>query len=136
MLTRKPARTSQPGIGDSTDLSAAADFYGRRTNRQPAFRVSVANTQHTLRSRFHPRTDPIHLRPLEPEMTHPSATWPTTRAVVLNAVLVAVISVATVVGLGAPTGTGNYPTTPSEPGGPGVSYTITIPTPPPPAPTR
>jgi hypothetical protein len=48
--------------------------------------------------------------------------------ILLNAVLVAVVGAATVVGLGATTGP-NQPTTPTS-GNPGVSYTVAVPTPP------
>ena len=68
-------------------------------------------------------------------MSHLSETRPTTRAVVLNAVLVAVLGAATAVSL-ATTGPANSSTTPTNLGQPGVSYTVTIPTPTSPVPVR
>jgi hypothetical protein len=61
------------------------------------------------------------------QQTHPSA-----RAILLNAVLVAVLGVATILGLGETSGP-HQPSTPSV-GNPGVSYTVPVPTPPNPGP--
>jgi hypothetical protein len=61
-------------------------------------------------------------------VTLPPDPRPSARMILLNAVLVAVVGAATVVGLGATTGP-NQPTTPTS-GNPGVSYTVAVPTPP------
>jgi hypothetical protein len=68
-------------------------------------------------------------------MSHPE-TRPRTRAVLLNAVLVAVLGAATTVGVGARTGPDNSSATPTDVGARSVSYTVTIPTPTIPAPAR
>ena len=69
-------------------------------------------------------------------MSHLPETRSTTRAVILNAVLIAVLGAATAVSLGATPEPANSSTTPTNLGQPGVSYTVSVPTPFAPAPVR
>ena len=61
-------------------------------------------------------------------MTVSLVTRPNIRMIFFNAVLIAVLSTATIIGLGATTGP-NQPSSTPNIGNPGVSYTVPVPAP-------